>query len=417
MAMHPTNEFIYAADQNDSDVLGFDTGDGSFSGLIFERNSDAPAINAPRVEALTPHGGYLYATNSGGTAAEVSEYVIDLKTGALTSNGTAPCGHPVGVAVEPSELYAYVVNLFDQTVSQYTLHPPGKLVTNGTLNLPFNESSTPELIATTLPLAEAESTECAYVTDDGLGVLHQFTIDLVTGALTQLPDVSADSLPFGIAIHPTGRFIYTASAKSNSISVFSQTSATDVTACTAPLTSQVTSSLAVVTNLSGPISIAVEPTGQFAYTANSSNGTVGKSVRERDQHDNRSANPNRRSQHRNSAKPRQPANFRGNDVLEGWPDQTQSRSRKRAANPCQTVADSIRISASRRRSTVRRVPVPRSLRRCRDLPCRRSARRAPAARVDRASARSAPALARIPPAPRFSCNSSGRSRQPGGERL
>ena len=66
MAMHPTNEFIYAADQNDSDVLGFDTGDGSFSGLIFERNSDAPAINAPRVEALTPHGGsYMRPTAAG----------------------------------------------------------------------------------------------------------------------------------------------------------------------------------------------------------------------------------------------------------------------------------------------------------------------------------------------------------------
>jgi|HubBroStandDraft_1064217.scaffolds.fasta_scaffold106853_2 6-phosphogluconolactonase len=274
MAMHPTNEFIYAADQNDSDVLGFDIGDGSFSGLIFERNSDAPAINAPRVEALTPHGGYLYATNSGGTAAEVSEYVIDLKTGALTSNGTAPCGQiPVGVAVEPSEIFAYVVNLFDQTVSQYIVRVPGKLEANGTFTLPFNEDSTPELVATTLPAANVENTECAYVTDDGLGVLHEFTINFPSGTLTQLPDVSANSLPFGIAIHPTGRFIYTASAKSNSISVFTQSS---TTACTAPLTSQVTSSLAVVTNLSGPISIAVEPTGQFAYTANSSNGTVGE---------------------------------------------------------------------------------------------------------------------------------------------
>lgn len=47
MAVHPTNEFIYAADEND-DVRGFDIGDGGFSGLIFARNSIAPAVNGPR---------------------------------------------------------------------------------------------------------------------------------------------------------------------------------------------------------------------------------------------------------------------------------------------------------------------------------------------------------------------------------
>ena len=231
--------------------------------------------------------------------------------------------------------------------------PPGKLVTNGTLNLPFNESSTPELIATTLPVAEAESTECAYVTDDGLGVLHEFTINVVTGALTQLPGRVGRQPAIRNRDTPDRAFHLHSECK-------------------------VKLDLGVLANL-GNGRNRVHGSSDFASHEQSSgsdqslgphqhrgradrpiclHGKFKQRHRRRilDQHDNRSANPNRRSQHRNSAKPRQPANFRGNDVLEGWPDRTQSRSRKRAANPCQTVADSIRISAARMRATVRRFP-------------------------------------------------------------
>lgn len=273
MAVHPTNEFIYAADEND-DVRGFDIGDGGFSGLIFARNSIAPAVNGPRAVAITPNGGFLYATNSGGTDALVSEYSINLKTGALTPIGTAHTGQiPFGVAVESTGRYAYIVNLFDESVSQYLVQPSGTLLPNGTIFLPLADSPQPELIAT-VPPANAESPTCAYVTDDAFGALHEFQIMTATALLSYVGNVSAKGLPFGIAVHPNGQFVYTANPKSNSLSVF--TKSLDAPACTVTLTSQVTSSPAEVSPISDPISITVEPTGKYAYVANFGNGTVGE---------------------------------------------------------------------------------------------------------------------------------------------
>jgi 6-phosphogluconolactonase (cycloisomerase 2 family) len=276
MAVHPTNEFLYAADQNNA-VLGFDIGDGGFSGQIFFQNSKAPAINGPRAVALAPNGGFVYATNSGGIAAQVSEYSINLKNGVLTSIGTAPTGNiPFGVAVESTGSYAYVVNLFDHSVSQYIVQASGALTPNGTpVVLSNNPSSQPELIATTPPVPSNSSPACAYVTDPGIGVLHELAINS-TGLLGDLGQVAAMGDPAGIAVHPNGRLIYTANSFSNSISVFTQTSTVGVPSCAVTLTSQVTASQSADNALSHPISIAVEPSGKYAYTANINNGTVGE---------------------------------------------------------------------------------------------------------------------------------------------
>jgi DNA-binding beta-propeller fold protein YncE len=195
----------------------------------------------------------------------------------LTSLGFAHTGQiPFGVTVESTGRFAYVVNFFDRTVSQYIVRANGTLATNGTpLSLSFDLTSEPELIATELVGSARLPSTCAYVTDDGLGVVHELQIDASTGLLSDLGNVDAMGKPFGIAAHPTGRFIYTANPKSNSISVFTQLAELEGT-CTITLTSQVTASAAEVTDLSGPISIAVEPSGKFAYTANSSDGTVGE---------------------------------------------------------------------------------------------------------------------------------------------
>jgi 6-phosphogluconolactonase len=104
MAVHPTNEFIYAADTANF-VLGFDIGDQGASGMIFLRNSHVKDANSAVDVAIAPNGKFLYAASS----PNVSEYSIDQSSGALKSIGTVSSGASgFGLTVDSTGNYAYV---------------------------------------------------------------------------------------------------------------------------------------------------------------------------------------------------------------------------------------------------------------------------------------------------------------------
>jgi 6-phosphogluconolactonase (cycloisomerase 2 family) len=281
LAVHPSNEFIYGSGNFSLDVFGFNIGDQSvdgvnYDGLIFLQSTDIVSLSLPNVEAITPNGAFLYVTDTG--SSSVSEYSINQHTGVLTSNATMLTGlRPVGVMVEAGGNYAYVVNSQGTTtsVSEYLVEANGTLAANGTLPLSSEAASVPLLIAEARP---AQATACAYVTDNGLNVLHEMAVDTSTGALTYLGNVpvvtpSGTPEPQAIAVHPSGKFIYTGDFD-HTIAVFTQVPPSDVgLAPIPPCTVTMTSLLSVSAS---PFSIVIEPTGQFAYTANNNNGTVGE---------------------------------------------------------------------------------------------------------------------------------------------
>jgi 6-phosphogluconolactonase len=268
LALHWSNEFLYATIDDQSDILSFDIGDGSFSGQIFGHNGPYPAVNGPRAVALNPDGTYLYATNNGGTAQVVSQYTVDQSTGVLTANGTAPTGvRPFGITVSPGGNCAYVANTGDGTLSEYGITSTGTLSFDTAVTLSTSTAGPgPEMVAVqNNPNGEAQT---IYVTDDNLGVVHQVQVYLrtITSTCAGIPsvmDVSAKGKAFGIALHPSGKFVYTGNSSSNSISVFSVASNGLLS-----LKSQETA------NLSGVDSIAVDLQGKFLYAANFSGSTV-----------------------------------------------------------------------------------------------------------------------------------------------
>ena len=90
------------------------------------------------------------------------------------------------------------------------------------------------------------------------------------GALIPVPGspFPAGSEPFSVAVHPTGKFAYVANSGDNTISAYSIGS-------NGALTPVPGSPFAV--NPKGfpvPVSVAVDPTGQFAYVANANDSTV-----------------------------------------------------------------------------------------------------------------------------------------------
>jgi 6-phosphogluconolactonase (cycloisomerase 2 family) len=292
LAVHPTNEFLYVTDYLNQ-LVGFDIGDeGVFKGQIFAQNSEA-TISIPFYTAITPNGAFLYATstNAPSFTGAVEEYSINLtpgapeapnpNNGALTSIGSIslPTG-PSGVAVEPSGRYAYVLTDATQTVLEYVIQPDGTLAANGSLVLTTNTSSRLGSIVTTRP---SKALECAYAVDFGIDVLWELQIDLTTGVLSPAGSVPFTQLPTAVAVHPNQKFVYvTTSQTSPTVITFGEPFPGGISVLTlAEEEDEKSPSCALTPTSQIPVSdfgssIAVEPTGQYVYTANRTSATVGE---------------------------------------------------------------------------------------------------------------------------------------------
>jgi len=164
--------------------------------------------------------------------------------------------------------FAYVLNDGDNTVSMYTVDScTGDLA-----------ALAPSAIATGANAFGSEemvvdsSRRFAYVANLGSNAsdeatISMYTINSRTGDLTPTTPATVPTgfYPQGIAIDPSGKFVYTANSDDNTVSMFTVNSGTGVLTPTTPPT--------VATGWS-PLSVTVDPTGRFAYAANQDDGTI-----------------------------------------------------------------------------------------------------------------------------------------------
>jgi 6-phosphogluconolactonase (cycloisomerase 2 family) len=166
------------------------------------------AGNAPAAVAITSANGYAYVANLGDNS--ISQYTIS--NGVLTPIATAPTvtggglNQPNYIAVDPSGQYVYVPNLNGTTVNQYSIGPGGALAP---LTPPIaTTGSKPRYIA----FDSTATGTYAYTADSFADQISQFKI--VGGVLTPLtpPNVSTGvgSNPNGLTIDATGKYLYVA---------------------------------------------------------------------------------------------------------------------------------------------------------------------------------------------------------------
>ncbi len=223
---------------------------------------------------VDPFGKFAYVANAGddfSTDGSVVSYTINATTGALTSTG-AIMGNcpglcvPVSVAVDPSGKFAYVPNGDGQpnSVATYTINATtGVLTPAGTIAVGGYAVS----------VAVDPSGKFAYLaaasgTPGSAGNVSMYTINSTTGALTSIGNIEAGTIaaepaPTLMTVDPSGKFAYVANSVSNDVSMYS------VNATTGILTS--VGSIAAGTN---PLSVAVDPTSKFAYVTNSGSNDV-----------------------------------------------------------------------------------------------------------------------------------------------
>jgi 6-phosphogluconolactonase (cycloisomerase 2 family)/uncharacterized protein YjdB len=320
--------FAYAVNINKSNVPNAST----LSQYIIGTNGSLSPMTTPTVAtgpnpySLTtdPSSQFIYVANfHNGAPGSVSQFAIGAD-GSLTplSTPTIAAGNgPNGITANPAAPYVYVVNYYDSNVSQYQIMAGGLLTAMGTV------PAAPNGNAASIALNPAGT--YAYVanyteTPGSLGSVSQYSVGAVTpGALLPLSPatVPTGSQPNDIVVDPSGRFVYVVNsntnASGNSISQYTiganglltlmstaptGTEPWSITIDAAgrnayvpnrnnkqppgtvshytidPTTGVLTLAVAVapatnpVTVGTGPTSVAIDPSGGFAYVTNRDSG-------------------------------------------------------------------------------------------------------------------------------------------------
>lgn len=210
---------------------------------------------------VTPN--YAYVANNG--SATIGEYVI--YNGIMQQNTLTPIiatgANPIGLAMDPLESYLFGVNSGPSTITMYVINPA-----TGVLS-PNPISSSISVGSSIQALVFEPTGHYAYVTSSGDNNVYMLTFSESTGVLALNPVsssiASGGQNPRGIAVDPTGKYIYVA----NNNPVGSGTIASF-----AINPSNGTLSLLNSLTLSGASAqaqfVTVDPTGRYVFVTNGS---------------------------------------------------------------------------------------------------------------------------------------------------
>jgi DNA-binding beta-propeller fold protein YncE len=200
--------------------------------------------------------------------------VLGAETGTPSASGDVP----YNLVVDSTKQFVYAANVDIASVSGYRIGPGGALTVLGTS--PFGTTGTNPLVA---PYGVAASPigQFVYVTDLGLvppapslGSVNLYSYD-GTGALTFVASYPVGTSPYGIAIDPSGQFLYVSNSADNTVSGFT----IDPTLGTL---TPIPSGSAVATGATGAeltaTALVVDPSSQYLYVTTGDSATLGDSV-------------------------------------------------------------------------------------------------------------------------------------------
>jgi 6-phosphogluconolactonase len=265
MSSQTTTEVLYIWDTN-GEILSYtiDTGTGAVQALGATPLSDS--VVDLRAD---PKGRFLYASDFNYNS--IYAYSIDAHTGALTPINGSPFPFPGGndnggpLAIDPGSRFLFyssahgeiVTFLIDQATGALTLSP----------TVPQQDDYAP------VDMVVHPSGKFLYASNDGNssgGDFSVFAIDATTGTLT--PVVGSpftflpNSEPFGIAVHGSGKYLYSPLANSRGVEGISIDNSTG--ALTAIQGSPFVNQSFIAE------SAALDPLGKYLYVGNLAPGSV-----------------------------------------------------------------------------------------------------------------------------------------------
>jgi YVTN family beta-propeller protein len=318
LSLHPSGGFLYAVHDatDDVTVYAIDALDGT---LLPVTGSPVASSGTGSMDiAITPDGDFAYVANS--TSGDISLYTVDA-SGLLIANSVsasiATGGAPQALAVDPTGQWLYMVSreatgsvaLFeiqsDGTLQQancasgstcqagnmptsITIDPTGQFVsvtnasgnsvnifginqTTGQLSAlnDLTTRNTPSALSYYTDTVEVSVTpRYAYVGNyDGLSI-SAYSINAGNGNLTAVgTPVASAGKPTAVASDLSGRYLYAANETTDNVTAFT------INSTSGALTEISGSPFSIESNPNGPetgpVAICIEPSGRFAYVANS----------------------------------------------------------------------------------------------------------------------------------------------------
>ena len=198
---------------------------------------------------------------------DVSVYGISINGGLLSVTGSpfAAGGSPNSVTVVPSGQFAYVADVIPGSISGFSVAKNN--VVTSISGSPFAALTGTAFVTNDPSGRFLYALNCgANCSGSGPGNIQAYTIDRQTGALTPVAGspFAAGQFPYSLAVDPTGHFAYVANAGSGDVYSFS------INSQTGALT-PVGSPVAAGTR---PLSVVVDPWSQYVYTANTGSSDV-----------------------------------------------------------------------------------------------------------------------------------------------
>jgi 6-phosphogluconolactonase (cycloisomerase 2 family) len=254
---HPSGDFVYAADFRGR-IYGYrvNRADGSLAALA---NLPLMIGGQAIMPAIDPQGRFLYVTNSGD--GSLYAYRIAADSGALTPVTNSPFvlgATPTGVCFHPSGAFAYVSSSASSATTQGGIRVFSVEPTSG---VPGEIAGSPFATAV-FGGALAVHPNGNFLFDSSFGV-HVLAIDPTTRGVHELSDspragAQSDNQAVDIAVDPLAQYFYA----SSNLGIVTAYRLDAATAAFGPVEGSPYS-------LQGmPYSVAVDPTGRFAYVGN-----------------------------------------------------------------------------------------------------------------------------------------------------
>ncbi|MDA8156922.1 MAG: InlB B-repeat-containing protein [Actinomycetota bacterium] len=219
----------------------------------------------------SPASRYAYVANYSDNT--ISQYTI-LSGGMLAplSPATVPSGpEPSAVAVDPLGRFAYVTNVGDNTISQYNIGADGTLkpMAPATVSTGIWPSAITVDPSGSYVYVTNDRDNCSSSSSNTCGTVYGFKIGS-GGALTQVSSIDAIQHPESVAVTPSGAYAYAGNESDSTVSQY--------TVGANGTLSSISSAWVFIYNASdagsGPESIAIDPSGTYLYTADRGSNTI-----------------------------------------------------------------------------------------------------------------------------------------------
>jgi 6-phosphogluconolactonase len=236
---------------------------GTTGELTAISGSPVAAGSSPQWVAVTPNAEFAFVSNlSDGT---ISQYTVDSTTGVLTANGSAFSSPLLAspTAAVASNNWLYVTDATKGTIVSFPIGSTGTLSAGTATVLSASARPGPAVMD---PLGNF-----VHVTDQKFGVVYFLTVGTGVLTLAALPYTASTAGEAGIAISKTtqgNEFLFVANqmATPPSISVFFVNAGGTLTF----------TALFPDASLTQSTGLIVDPTGSFLYAANQGNGTISR---------------------------------------------------------------------------------------------------------------------------------------------